>query len=362
MSKTGTSKPAKKKNSVVYKYNYYDADHKRRCKSFSAPTMREARLKAAEWEMSHPQEKGGSITVLDAVNRYIAVKAPVLSPSTVRAYESMAESCIEEDPIGALPLSALALVDVQSWVSRMDKTPKTIKNRFALLQASLDLAECPLNLSKVKLPQPAPKELRTPSTNELATLIKYTAGQEDRTLYRAILLAALGPLRRSEVCALTSDDIKANEVTINKAEVKAPDGSWVIKTTKTVQSTRVLVYPDFVMKELKGIKGRIIPCNPDALRSRFNRALKFAKVQPFSFHALRRYGASIMHTIAPDAFIKYRGGWSSNYTMQKVYIKVLDDEKKKSTAQVNKFFTSVFGQSEAKSEAKKRKSLINKAV
>lgn len=331
------------KNKATYKLNYYDETGKRRGKTFTASSRAKAKALAEEWMESQTDTGNRSKTVLSVLNEYIAAKAPVLSPATVLAYQSMVKSCIAEEPIGSMALGSLTLLDIQTWISGMtDVKPKTIKNRFALLQSATELAGCRLNFRRIKLPQAELKELKTPSTAEITALMRYTAGQRDKTLYRAILLAALGPLRRSEVCAITSDDINGNAITINKALVKGPDGEWHTKGTKTVKSTRTLVYPDFVIKELKGIKGRIIPINPDALRSRYGRALKFAKLEPFSFHSLRRYGASIMRTMSDDSFVRQRGGWASNHTMQRVYIKVLDEQQKESTEKINTFFEANF--------------------
>lgn len=348
----------KKRKSETYKLNYYDETGKRRCKTFSGPTMAVAKIKAEEWSSTQANTESASKSVLCVLNEYIAAKAPVLSPATVLGYKNIVKSCVEGEPIGNIPLAKLSLLDIQTWVSGMTgKSPKTIKNRFALLQSATELAGSRLDLRRIKLPQAQPKDLKTPSTAEITALMRYTAGQKDKTLYRAILLAALGPLRRSEVCAITSDDIHGNAITINKALVKGPDGEWYTKGTKTVKSTRVLVYPDFVIKELKGIQGPIIPINPDALRSRYTRALRFAKLEPFSFHSLRRYGASIMHTLAPDAYVKQRGGWSSNHTMNRVYIKVLDDEAVKTTQSINALFERDFGEVKQKVKQKPLKAL-----
>lgn len=337
---------------ATYKFNYYDENGKRRCKTFTASTKNKAKKLSEIWESEHlNDDRRKEMTIYNVVNQYVDSKEAVLSPSTVRAYRSMVKSCIKGTPIAERTTKDITLFEIQQWISNMDCTPKTVKNRFALLQCALEMADVRLNYSRLKLPQAIKKEQYTPSTEDVAALVNYTAGQKDRTLYRAILLTSIGCLRRSEVCAITADDIHGNSITINKALVHDDVGAWVIKTTKTVQSTRTIEYPDFVIKELSGLSGRIIQCNPDALKNRFNRALKFAKLKPFSFHSLRRYGASIAHTIAPDAYVKERGGWSSNYTMERVYIKTLDDVRQKTNDEINKFFSTAFNENEAKNEA-----------
>lgn len=172
----------------------------------------------------------------------------------------------------------------------------------------------------------------TPSDAQIKALIDYAKGQDRPDLYRAVLLCSFGLLRRSEVCAITSDDVHGNSITINKAMVKDDYGAWVIKHTKTTESTRTIEYPDFVIAELQGIKGLLIPVNPGALSRRFERALRFAKLPHFGMHGLRRYGASIMHALnVPDLYIRQRGGWSTDSVMKQIYINEMDAEKKKQT-------------------------------
>lgn len=59
-------------------------------------------------------------------------------------------------------------------------------------------------------------------------------------------------------------------------------------------------------------------------------------------HGLRRYGASIMHSLGvPDAFIMQRGGWKNDYVMRSAYITALDDQQKKQTDIINAHFTEL---------------------
>ena len=66
----------------------------------------------------------------------------------------------------------------------------------------------------------------------------------------AVYLAAFGTLRRSEVCALTVDDVHGNTISVNKAMVDKGGDEWIIKTTKTVSSTRKIEMPKFVIDRL----------------------------------------------------------------------------------------------------------------
>lgn len=336
---------AKKKN-AHYKYNYYDADGKRHCKTFTAPTKAKARQLSEEWEDEYLNgDKRVSMTVLNALNAYIDGKAPVLSPSTVRSYRGVASARFEGRPIADIDVSDLTLSDVQKWVNSEvtdDLSPKSVKDHFSLLRSATKPMTHRIDWDAIALPQQRKFQGHTPTDAEIRQLLDYTRRQSDPTLYRAILLTAFGPLRRSEVCALTNKDIRGNAVTIDKALVRNDAGGWEIKTTKTIDSTRVIIYPDFVIRELSGISDRIVSCNPDALARRFERALKFAKLPHFRFHDLRHYGASIMMYMdgVSQRTIENRGGWSRNSPiLRRIYQNTLADKEKAETEKINSYFS-----------------------
>ena len=61
-----------------------------------------------------------------------------------------------------------------------------------------------------------------------------------------LLCVIFNGLRRSEICALTIDDVDGDTVSINKALVLDKDKNWVVKTTKTTASTRTIVIPSHI--------------------------------------------------------------------------------------------------------------------
>lgn len=145
----------------------------------------------------------------------------------------------------------------------------------------------------------------------------------------AVYLAAFGTLRRSEVCALTADDVNGSIISVNKALVDKGANEWVLKTTKTVSSTRLVEMPDFVIKKFPR-KGRLVDLNPDQVTHRFEKALKSLEIPHFRFHDLRHYAASIMHAIGiPDQYIMQRGGWSSDHTLKTIYRGTIEEYTQK---------------------------------
>lgn len=293
---------------------------------------------AAEYRLT---KKGlvSDLTVHDAIRKYIDSKNGVLSPSTISAYEKYLSNAFT--PIETINIRKLKESDVQAWISSFAKShsPKYTKNVYMLFAPAVKQ-----NGGKeynITLPKMRRKRVYTPSDAELTQLIDYI--RDKKILLSAVILAAFGSLRRSEICALTGEDFDGCKVTINKAIVRDKDGSWVTKGTKTEDSERIVYLPQFAVDLIGPKKGRIVPLNPDALSNRFNRAVKFAKLEKkFSLHSLRHYYVSIAHALSvPDAYIMKTGGWSTDFVMKRNYLSTLPDVEKKQKKKLDKHFKVV---------------------
>jgi len=337
-------KSQRKKNELpsgsyrVQVFDYMDENKKKHYKSFTAPTKKEAEFLALQWR----NNKGKCIddtTMHDAVSRYIDSKRGVLSPSTIRSYEGMQKNYFSKI-FGSLRLKEMSNTAIQVWISDLSKdlSPKTVRNAHGLLASTIEMFLPDFHLNTT-LPAKKKPELYTPSDEDIKKLLKHIEGKE---LEIAVLLAAFGPLRRGEICALTLEDIKGNVVSVNKSMVLGPDGLWHVKQPKTYGSYRQVEFPDFVIQKLKGIEGKIIKATPDQISSRFIRSIEATKLPHFRFHDLRHYSASIMHAIGvPDQYILQRGGWSSDNIMKSVYRNVIDAEAIKQNKKIINHFEDI---------------------
>lgn len=317
-------------------------DGKRIMKSFTGRTREEAELRFRQYMLSPERPKDAALTVSVAVSRYIDAKAGVLSPSTLRSYHSLLETLIDGSPLGGMDINEVKAQDLQVWVSDLsaDHSPKTVRNANALVRSSFQMFRPDYNY-RVTLPQKLPTELYCPSDDDVRRLLD-DIKDRDPEMYRAVLLAAFGPMRRSEICALTPDDVHGNRVTVSKALVYDDAGGLTIKTTKTLGSNRVIEYPDFVIKALQDCSGRFVTSAPDVLSNRFRRTVRRLGGPSFRFHDLRHYAASIMHVIGiPDQYIMQRGGWSSDVVMKRVYRNVINIEEVRQTKKINQHFQRV---------------------
>lgn len=328
-------------NIRIQKVVFVSPDGKRKFKSFTGRTRAEAEYLYSQWLLNRPEEKKRSLTLSEAVRRYIDGKENVLSPVTIVSYESILRRYVKDIHIGQLDIKDIDTQELQLWISDLSGrglAPKTVRNAYMLIKSSIMLFN-PDYKDTVTLPARKKPELYCPSDHDIKQLLSVIT---DKELEIAVLLAAFGPLRRSEICALESSDVRGNVVSVTKARVINKNNDWETKQPKTESSYRKVEMPDFVIQKMKGIKGKYIRCSPDALTARFAKALKASGCPHFRFHDLRHYSASIMHAIGvPDQYIMQRGGWATSSVMQRVYRNAIDAETERQTQHIKEHFARV---------------------
>ena len=311
-------------------------------KSFTAESKKEAEFLAAEWQMDIEEESSvKNITLRQAYIKYIEMKDAVLSPSTIRGYNALLRNTFLN--IMDFPVLKITSSMIQIEVNKLavNSSPKYIRNAYGLLNAVLKVFRPDLILN-ITLPQKNRPELYIPDDNDIKTLLNAVKGER---IEIPILLAAFGPMRRSEICALTSDDIHDNIITVNKSMVLGSDGNWHVKAPKTFSSYRNIEYPDFVINRLQGIQGSLTDMTPTAITDAFQKVLKKSNLPSFRFHDLRHYAVSTLHAInVPDKYIMARGGWSTNYTMNNVYNHVIKNKVDEYTEKIQSHFGTVYSE------------------
>ena len=148
-----------------------------------------------------------------------------------------------------------------------------------------------------------------------------------------VLLAALCGLRRSEIAALTWDDIDLEEGTIriNKALGVTEDG-YALKAPKTYAGYRKAEIPErvkIVLQRLSEERKPITELNIQTMTNKFPNELQKAGLPRFRFHDLRHYFASTLLALGvPDLYVIKIIGHSTT-SMLEHYQHVLSDEDKK---------------------------------
>ncbi len=252
---------------------------------------------------------------LNCANSYIKSKTNVISPSTIKGYTSILNSIPEDFRL--LEINDITQVDIQTVINdyAQDHTPKTVRNLHGFISAVLRQFR-PDMVIYTTLPQKREYEHYTPSEGDIKMILDAT---QDKPFYHIPFQLGIMGLRRSEVCALTMDDINGNTLTINKAMVKDVNNNWVIKQTKTLAGTREIYIPDSLVSEIEQY-GKIYEGEPTTLLYGLNKLQDKLGIPRFRFHDLRHFFASYAHSKGiSDADIMASGGWKSDYTMKSVY-------------------------------------------
>ena len=310
--------------------------------SVTADTRKQAEMDAALLSYKKDKPAARKLSVGDAIDRYIQAKEPVLSPKTIREYKSIRRQAFPD--IMLIDINELTHEAFQIAVNgyAAGHSPKSVKNAAGLITATFSLF-APEKRLRPTLPRAVKTDLSIPTDEQLKQLIKGA----DAGLHTAILLASALGLRRSEICALTWDDIdmKKGFVSVNKAVVYTQDNLWAVKATKTASSTRRLDLPPFILKHLQGLpqdQERPVPCTPDNITYRFVK-LRDKLGLTIRFHDLRHYYASLLLALGvPDKYAMARMGHASPNMLRSVYQHLMQDKKDEVSASINAALTERF--------------------
>ena len=314
-------------------------DGKNQYKSFTAETKKEAEFLAVSYMMDH-QPQVSSSTFEVALKKYLDSKSNVLSPSTLCAYKKIAKNNLS--PLQKKRVCDITQEDIQTTINALAKShaPKTIRNIHGLLSAVLSAYRPGLKL-QTTLPQKIKPEIYVPSDADIKLLIN-AADHPD--LKKAILLAAFGSLRRSEIAALRTSDFDGTVLTVSRAVVLNDAGEWVEKPPKSFAGYRKIDLPQKVVDIVTSGagKGEIIAMKPNMITKRFVQLRETVGIEKIRFHDLRHYQASILHALGvPDLYIMERGGWKTRGTLDCVYKHTMDAKTKSISQVANKHFSKI---------------------
>ena len=161
-------------------------------------------------------------------------------------------------------------------------------------------------------------------------------------------MLALHSLRRSELLAVTWDDIDlaAGTIRVSGAVVQNEDHHFVTKATnKTETSTRTV---PIMIPELRAAleavpqedrTGRLIPYAPHYIAELVNKACYRAGVPVVGTHGLRHSFASLAYHLGMSELETMElGGWADAGTMRKIYTHLSQRDKAKAQNKMAEFF------------------------
>lgn len=312
-------------------------------KSFTGTSKKEVEREAQRYLLDHQsgEETVDELTFKDAEEAFLLAREAVLSPATVRTYRS-AKKCLESyfPWLMAKDIHDLTTDHLQKIVDGLVKKgmkPKSVRNYYGFITVILDYHR--IRLAPPRLPQKERSAMNIPDEATVKRVVSLAEGTE---LEVPVMLAAFGPLRRGEICALTMDDINGNVIHVCKDMVLDSSRQWVIKPPKTFSSDRYVTMPDRVI-ELIHKQGYVTKYDPNCLSYAFSTLLKNNGIEHFRFHDLRHFCCSYLHGMnVPDVYIMQRSGHSTNSTLRNIYTHTLQDQNAEETKRIlSKFDTIV---------------------
>lgn len=313
---SGSYRAKKVVNGITYRVTF---DHK--------PSQKEVTL-ALAGVIQDEGKKNGSF--YKYAQLYIKNKTGVLSPATIRTYNTKLDQLSEE--FKNENIFEIDSNKVQREISLFSEThaPKTTKTLYGFISSVLTAYRPSLKL-KVTLPQNIAREEYEPKNEDIRRLLERAENTEYSVAFQLGILGC----RRGEICAAAIEDLDGNNLWIHRSKVY--NGKWTIKESpKTDASNRIIPLPASLADQIRK-QGYIYNNHPNALNKAIHRYQKQLDIPEFKFHSLRSYFASYAHSLGiPDADIMAIGGWETDHIMKKVYRKSLEESKRQSMDLITK--------------------------
>lgn len=309
---------------------------KRIYKSITAATANDANLIKAEIKSGKRKVCNyGSLTLSEAIDKYISESDAILSPSTIRGYRTIQRNAFVS--IMAMPLSRItgdllkSAVNAECKRTTGKKNPKplsskTVHNEYGLLCAVLN-SYAPNIEKNITLPQLEHNQHELSSPDVLYSIFKGTE------MELPVILAMWLSLSASEIQGLTKSKSISTDgwyITIKEVLVKDEHNKVVVKNKGKRQARdRTLRLPPYIKDLIDAVEtDKLVPFSGDAMTQRFAKAVKKAGIPHMTFHDLRHVNASVMTLLKiPDKYAQERGGWQTDHIMKSTYMQTFSAER-----------------------------------
>lgn len=320
------------------------SDGKRVSVPVSAATKKEC-IRAAELIKAEHRsgrkvvQRADDRTLGEVIDEYIALRRPVVSPSTIRGYCTIRRcrfaGCID---------SAVSSIDWQEAINLEASlcSAKTLKNAWGLVSSSLKRTG--MNVPDVRLPQIARPEISWIPPEKIHDFLAAIEGES----CEVGALLALHSLRRSELFALTWDSVDLQRGIIKVAGAVVPDEhhQFVHKqTNKTVSSRRnikIMIPRLWALLREAYTQGKpVMSGSLNTLTHRIARCCEAHGLPRVTTHGLRHSFASLGCALGiPEAEIASTGGWSDISTVHKIYEHYSEYQHLQAASKMEDFFKS----------------------
>lgn len=294
-------------------------------------------VKAAEASDDIKKIAYDKVTLRGCLNDYINRRTNVLSPSTLRGYDSIVRNRFKD--YMDLPLSKIT--DWQTMVNDEAEqvSAKTVHNAWGLVYPAInEYGICP---KKVLLPQIVEKDSDIIEFDKMQMFLDSIKGDENEL---AILLALHG-LRRSEIFAVDKKDIVDGIIRVRGSVVIGRDGKFVEKETNKNSPSRrdVPILIDRVKVLVRQAPdGKLCPADNHAAYDAVKEHCEKCGLPHVSLHGLRHSFASLCyHLRLSEKETMKLGGWKDHNTMKKIYTHLEKKDETDAALKLKDFFKDI---------------------
>ena len=290
------------------------------------------------------------MTIIECVQKYVSFKGDMMSPKTRKEYLALPRrlseaflgtfiSEVDQDTIDAeiirLRGRRLSKKTISNYMSQV-KT--AMKKYYPKLDINIDL------VSEIKDKKKCVEEPYIPTKEEVRRLLDYV-NRNDPMFYIPIALTAMCGMRRSEIIAMSPEDIDSDyNLHITTAVVEAENNDWVSKVTKNETSTRIVPIPFQLADRIK-LQGYVYNGHPNSIGKALARVEKEIGLKEFSLHKLRHYYITELWDAGmSEADILYLSGHSKRSDINKIIYRHsrIKDDKERRAELANKLNSSFF--------------------
>jgi len=340
-------------NARVRVYSHTDEHGKKIYRPFTAPTKREAQRLAAEFIANRKKETQRTLNISlgEAMDQYIELSEPVLSPTTIHGYKRIRKTNFQS-------LMNVKLVDItENMLQRAineetqrkarsrptgDGTlsPKTVKNAFGLVSATLKKYRKEF-IYDVTLPT---VEIRSAELLPPEIIYEIVKGTE---IELPALLSMWLSFSLSELRGLTkSKSIIGGKYLRIKDVVVDVAGKTITKgVPKAKKRNRYLEIPEYIMGLIESTPSdQLITLSGHAIYCRWVRLLEKNDLPHMTFHDLRHVNASVMSLLnIPEKYALERGGWKTPAVMKNIYQSTFDAGRVQADSIMDNYFNRIVG-------------------
>ena len=306
------------------------------------PTKKEAEREAAALKSGAKRAMMTDKTLTQAIDAYIESKSNILSPSTIRGYRQ-----IQRHRFQQMMHRKIREISRQQWQAAVDSekllcSAKTLTNAWRFI-SSVIYMETERKIL-VTLPQVIDQELPWLMPEQILSFTDALSG----TRYEIPALLGLSSLRRSEILAVTWDDVDLERgcIFVRGAVVPSEDHSrFVYKKENKNKSSRRMI--PFIIPPLRAAleaqpckEGPVVTLSPNAIRDGINRICQREGLPEIGFHGLRRSFLSLAyHLHVPMETALRIGGWNNDAVAKKVYLKISENDYLKEGEKYTVYFS-----------------------